>query len=71
MSVPTTGQVYGDKENTPVPMPRYRCKSTAAETRPHAPHSTLTHPCKLAVDHDAGHRCICGRTWDRPVPVKP
>lgn len=70
MSVPSSGRVYGDKEHTPVPLPVYRCRSQAVEHRPHAPHSTLTHPCKITVDHPGVHRCICGKSWPRATEAK-
>lgn len=60
----STGRTYGDRERTPVPFPHYRCKSTAVQKR-EAAHSTLTHNCKLTVDHSDGHRCICGKAWER------
>lgn len=71
MTTPSTGRKYGDREQTPVPFPRYRCTTTIADERPHAPHSTLTHPCKLAVDHEGSHRCICGKTWEPLGVSKP
>lgn len=64
MSTPSTGRVYGDAEKTPVPFPHYRCKATATDKREHAPHSTLTHGCKVTVDHGGPHRCICGKQWE-------
>ncbi len=69
MSVPTSGRTYGDADRTPVPLPAYRCKSTAQEARPHAPHSTLTHQCKVTIDHDGPHHCICGKSWPRAKGV--
>lgn len=69
MTRPTTGRVYGDREQTPVPFPAYRCRATATEPRPHAPHSTLTHACKVASDHDGEHYCICGKRW-APIASK-
>lgn len=63
MDVPSTGRTYGDDQKTPVPFPAYRCKSAAVEKRPHAPHSTLTHKCKVTADHAGEHRCICGKHW--------
>lgn len=69
MSIPSTGQFYGDKERTPVPFPAYRCKSEAIEQRPHAPHSTYTHRCKVTTDHVGAHRCACGRVWPRAKDV--
>lgn len=52
---------YGDSQKTPVPRKTYRCKSTLKKIREQ--HSTYTHGCKLVIDHDGDHRCICGRTW--------
>jgi len=69
MGTPPTWRTYADKENTPVPLPRFRCKATAVEHREGASHSTLTHPCKISVDHDGDHRCICGKTWRRIAEV--
>lgn len=69
MTRPTTGRVYGDAEKTPVPFPAHRCRATATEPRPHAPHSTLTHACKVASDHDGEHYCICGKRWE-PIVSK-
>ena len=63
MTVPTTGRYYADEQRTPVPYPAYKCKSAAQEPRVHAPHFTLTHQCKLGVDHPGEHRCICGKHW--------
>lgn len=63
MTHPTTGRHYVDDEKTPVPFPSYRCRATATEPRPHAPHSTLTHACKVSSDHVDEHRCICGKKW--------
>ncbi|MFG6277960.1 hypothetical protein [Microbacterium sp. S16(2024)] len=63
MSTPPTGRTYGDREQTPVPHPANRCPTTATEDRPHAPHSTLTHACKVEVGHEGDHRCVCGKTW--------
>lgn len=60
---PSTGRTYGDKEHMPVPFPTYRCKATATDPRPHAPNSTLTHACKITIDHDGDHACICGKSW--------
>lgn len=62
MSVPSTGRVYGDAEKTPVPFPHYRCKATAADLRDNG--MRLTHFCKVTVDHDGLHRCICGKAWE-------
>lgn len=59
----STGRTYGDKEKTPVPFPGYRCKATSKQQR-EAAHSTLTHACKITIDHDGPHRCICGRAWE-------
>jgi hypothetical protein len=70
MSVPSTGRVYGDKEHTPVPYPHYRCRSRVIEARPHAPHSSLTHRCKITVDHPGMHRCICGKDWPHEAEVR-
>ncbi len=63
--MPSSGRTYLDQDKTPVPLPMLRCKSVAREQRPHALHSTLTHSCKVTVDHDGAHRCICGKTWPK------
>lgn len=57
----STGRVYADKNDTPVPFPAYRCKATATESdRP-----GRTHLCKIEVDHAAEkHVCICGKEWE-------
>lgn len=70
MSTAPAGRKYGDREQTPVPHPSDRCPTTATEDRPHAPHSTLTHPCKLSAGHDEDHRCICGKTWPPLVAAR-
>lgn len=67
MSVPTTGKFYADEQRTPVPYYAYKCKSKAIEKRPHAPHSTLTHQCKIGIDHEGEHRCLCGKHWKPAV----
>jgi hypothetical protein len=69
MGAPSTGRRYGDKEQTPVPFPAYRCRAHAIDPRPHAPHSSLTHRCKVTADHGGDHVCICGKTWPPAVPV--
>lgn len=56
-----TGRVYGDKEQTPVPFPSYRCKSTARDTTKLA----HTHLCKIGIDHDGDHACLCGKGWPK------
>lgn len=63
MTTPVHGRTYGDREKTPVPRPADRCPKTCTDEREHAPHSTLTHPCKLTAAHGDDHRCICGKTW--------
>lgn len=51
----------GAEDTTPVPRHTYRCKATSRDTTKKA-HS---HPCKLTVDHDGEHACLCNKKWDR------
>lgn len=59
----SAGRTYNDREQTPVPRSTDRCPTTVIVAREHAPHSTLTHSCKLTAGHADNHRCICGKTW--------
>lgn len=63
----STGRMYNDAENTPVPFPAYRCPSTATEKRGETDKGqklTYNHRCKLTTDHkDTDHVCICSRSW--------
>lgn len=61
MTAAEPGRTYSDR--TPVPRPAERCPTTVTDEREGAPHSTLTHPCKLTAGHADDHRCICGKTW--------
>lgn len=64
----TDGQpmTYGDRtDKTPVPRRTYRCPSTARD----ASKTAHSHPCKLTVDHDGDHQCICTKKWERPEGV--
>ena len=54
-----TERTYADEEKTPVPYPSYRCKARA-HGKGHGAHA-----CKLHVDHDTDHRCVCGKRWAR------
>lgn len=56
-----TGLRYGRirDEGAPVPRRTYRCKSTAKEVAKLG----HTHPCKLTIDHDGDHSCVCGKAW--------
>lgn len=57
---------YGDASDaTPVPRTGYRCKAKTVNTAKLA-HS---HPCKLTIDHDGQHACVCGQKWDRAEKV--
>lgn len=56
---------YVDGQNTPVPRRVYRCRATAAERSPNSVDLQRKHACKIAVDHDGDHACICGKTWER------
>jgi hypothetical protein len=60
---PSTGRVYGDSDRTPVPFPTYRCKASASEHSPHNKQVLRKHLCKITIDHDGDHACICGKTW--------
>lgn len=61
----STGRLYGDRQQTPVPFPAYRCKSTARDTSKAA----HTHLCKITVDHKGDHRCICSKAWKQLAEV--
>lgn len=62
MAVPQWNkQTYRDGD--PVPMRSYKCKSKVTQQREGAPHSTLTHDCRIGIDHDGDHKCICGKHW--------
>lgn len=50
----STGRNYAD--GAPVPFPIYRCVSRVAGG----------HVCKLTVDHQGEHRCLCNKKW-RPT----
>ncbi|MEV7874495.1 hypothetical protein [Microbacterium sp. NPDC089188] len=71
MANPSTGRFYGRGKTDPVPFPAYRCRATATEQRPDAPHSTLTHRCRTEVDHSGDHTCICGKEWAPGVLTGP
>jgi len=51
------------KDGERVPFASYRCKATAKEVRKIGD-STYTHRCRLHIDHDGEHSCICGRHWE-------
>lgn len=51
-----TDRVY--KDGIPIPYPSYRCKAKA-HGKGHG-----SHGCKLHVDHDGDHLCLCGKSWE-------
>lgn len=57
---------YGDAtDTTPVPRVTYRCKAVAKQRSDANKQVFRTHTCKLTVDHDGDHKCLCGRTFER------
>ncbi|WP_217181613.1 hypothetical protein [Streptomyces sp. AC495_CC817] len=56
---------YKDATQTPVPRRTYRCPATASERSEHNINLQRKHACKITVDHDGDHQCICGMTWER------
>jgi hypothetical protein len=66
-----TTRLYADGAR--VPFPSYRCKARATFPWPASrdsseePRTVIPpkHHCKLHVDHDGDHKCICGKSWTR------
>jgi hypothetical protein len=61
MAVPQWGKATYDNGKIPVPVRSYKCKGKATVARGEG--LTLTHHCKIGIDHDGDHQCICGKTW--------
>lgn len=55
-----TNMTYRD--GVAIPFPTYRCKARARR-----PEKTYTHQCRLHVDHDGPHSCICDMKWAKKV----
>lgn len=62
MAVPQWGDKTYDG-NIPVPIKSYKCKAVAIDDKRTRPGQTLTHQCKIGIDHDGDHLCICGKAW--------
>lgn len=65
MAVPQWGDRFYDGGTIPVPMVSYRCKSTAKKLS----ELDMTHICKIGIDHDGDHKCICGKSWPQSEKV--
>lgn len=61
----STGRTYSDTEQTPVPFPAYRCKATVTVRSQHYHQVLRKHLCKITIDHDQEHACICGYEWPK------
>lgn len=57
-----TTAVYSDGHR--VPFYSYKCKSDVVRTRKDKSGANQ-HTCKIHIDHDGSHVCICGEKWDR------
>ena len=66
MGVPQWGKMTYDQGKIPVPMFAYKCKAKAIDEKRTQPGQTLTHQCKIGIDHEGDHQCLCGKTW-RPL----
>lgn len=63
MAVPQWGKATYDNGRLPVPLLSYKCKATAKDEKRTQPGQTLTHQCKIGIDHNGDHECICGKVW--------
>lgn len=63
MAIPQWGRMTYDNGKHPVPLKSYKCKATAVDQKRTLPGQTLTHQCKIGIDHDGDHECICGKAW--------
>ena len=63
MVVPQWGNKTYDDGKTPVPLLSYKCQAKAVDQKRTRPGLTLTHQCKIGIDHDGDHACICGKAW--------
>lgn len=62
-----TGRTYKDGIKTP--LLSYKCPSTAiAPAKPDR--VTSTHQCKIHVDHDGDHICLCEKKWPNKTSQK-
>ena len=59
MGVPQWGDKTYDNGKIPVPLKSYKCEATAVDQKRTLPGQTLTHQCKIGIDHE----CICGKAW--------
>ena len=64
MAVPQWNNMSYDDGMIPVPLIRFKCKATATDNKRTLPGQTLTHSCKIGIDHEGQHKCICGKVWD-------
>ena len=62
-----TGRKY--KDGIEVPYLTYKCKSTATAP-PKDGRVETTHACKIHVDHDGDHICLCEKRWPNSQSTK-
>lgn len=58
MGVPQWGKMTYSK-GVPVPLYSYKCKATCKDAK----RTTFSHLCKIGIDHNGDHECICGKAW--------
>ena len=63
MAVPQWGKMTYDNGRIPVPLLSYKCKAVAKDEKRTQPGQTLSHQCKIGIDHDGDHKCVCGKAW--------
>jgi hypothetical protein len=64
--MPTEEMFWGNatyiNDGARVPLRGYRCKAHLHRVAG-ATQVPTAHKCKLAVDHEGDHKCICDKTW--------